>query len=527
MKKTVKFLPLIAFGLLVSSCGSTPTTPPDQPTPDDEEKITFDSAIDSLSNDNGRIKIKATIDYVNGETADTYVVTEFTSNSKSIKYDELAEELGEEDHGYVKLKEGIASYKYSSTGGLVWNGWVLAGNNVTVDDYSATIASLANVEWSETEDDSFDEYTHSTTDSLPVRLVGSLINTGWIYPNTKQSETLAKVNISDDNEVSLSFSSSFTYTNPIDKKDYDGTFDFTITDIGKVVNHAVEAFLETNPTFSGYTEWPTDLALAMREISGGVIPCYGTSAAINISVEKDATGKVKEWSVEDYGCGDKESTLFAQIEALGYTKSETRGGTVGSGDKTYTVTVFEKLLTDATPTSGKKVMQIQCNFVNPNYLGYKNGSGIMEIYGSIYSYPFDGQSEIVKSSETGVNAYLSELLDNDGKAVFPTLDFGDYTDIYIEDTKAKFSWADPAFSCNLYIPISDDSEVLALRESIFGQLDGYKSRRMEEDYQRYFDDGDTYFVSDSNITIEGDTKDLDGDGVDEKVALLSIFFMYA
>lgn len=37
MKKAIKFLPLVAFGLLVSSCGNTPTTPPDQPTPDDEE----------------------------------------------------------------------------------------------------------------------------------------------------------------------------------------------------------------------------------------------------------------------------------------------------------------------------------------------------------------------------------------------------------------------------------------------------------------------------------------------------------
>lgn len=512
MKKTINVLLLsgIAFSLISCNSGSS---------------VKFDSVIDSLKENNGTVTLEAKIQYTDGTTKTAYVYNRFTKNATLVDYDADIEALGPDyvDYGYVNVDGGVARYTVDSGDNLVFGGWVLAGEGSSVVDYTRSVNLVGNATWEALTKDEVEatNYTHSTINVGPIKLIGSLLGNPWIGSYCTRSITYARVE-KVNKVVSMTLLSDFSYTNPMDGKNYDGSFEYVISDIGTTKITSADNYLATNPTFTALTDWPSEVKEAMTQLSGGVLPFVTLSKYANVSVSKTALGDYTEYEIEDYGIGDVEATAIAAVESLGFELSTQRGGTVTGANGSYTVKVFEKVLEDATPKTSKKVRQIQCNYVSNDYLSFEHGSGVMQIIGSVYTYPFDGETEIVKSSASGVNLYLSDLKDIDGETVFPTLNFGDYGDvIYMEDYTAKSPTS--CFALKLYIPIESNDDMLAIRELIFNQLIGYKTWVVEEDYQLYWGSGDLYY-DDSYITIDSGTKDLDGDGTAEDVCLIDIWF---
>lgn len=513
MKKTINVLVLAGLAVTLVSCNKAGGS------------FRFEDAVNLLKTNNGTVTMEAKIQYTDGTEETAYVNNLFTKDATLVDYDSKIESLGEDyvDYGFVNVDGGVARYSVPSSGQLSFGGWVLAGEGAVVTDYVSSVSLLGNATWEALDEAtaSATEFTHSTIHVGPVKLISSLIGVPWIGYYCNSALTYARAS-KTNGVVSMDVHSTFNYTNPLDGKNYDSDFAFTVTNIGTTTNSAVDTYLATNPTFTALSDWPDELKAAMTAVSGGVLPFVPLTKYVNIEIGKTALGEYTDWSVEDYGTGDQETTAFAGIESLGFERNFDRGGTVGSGNRTYTVKVFEKLLEDATPKTPKKVRMIQCNFVNPDYLGYDHGSGIMQIIGSIYTYPFDGDTEIIKSSQGAVNSYLSALKDLDNETVFPTLDFGEWGDvIYMEDYTAK----NPAscFALKLYIPVETDEQMLEIRKLIFDQLVGYKTWVVEEDYQLYWGNGDLYY-DDSYITIESDTVDVDGDETADKVCVIDIWF---
>ncbi|MGM9873807.1 MAG: hypothetical protein ACI31G_02660 [Bacilli bacterium] len=522
MKKAINFLLLSGLTVALVACNKTPG----------EGGVDFNTVLANLSDNNGHVSTAARISYADGSTEDASVESYFTSKATLTDYDAKIEALGSDyvDYGFVNVDGGVALY-FVDDGELVFNRWVLAGEDVSVDDYVPSVSLLAKCNWEELSEEEAEStgYTHHTIQVYPVKFLTSLINSSWIASYTTSANTYSRVS-KTDGVVSMDIHSEFTFTNIMSNNELSqASLNVTITDIGTTKIDVADTYLATNPTFEVLTDWPAELKDAMETVSGAVVPFTTLSKYVNISVEKMG-GVYSEWSVEDYGIGDQEDTMFAAIESMGFERNPNRGGSATSVTGSYTIKVFEKLLQDATPKSGKIVNQIQCNFVNPDYLGRENGSGIMQMYGSIYTYKFEGtiDTSIVKSSETGVNAYLSTLLDINNEPVFPTLDFDKWGgEIYMEDKteQAAATISSTVLNLNLYIPVESDAEMLEIRKLIFDQIIGYKSWGLEEDYQLYWYNSD-YYTDDSQVTINSGSVDLDGDGEKEKVCVINIAFNY-